>query len=185
MLPEERRRHIWQRLKTEETVRTRDLATEFDVSNLTIHRDLQRLAQTQPVVLVRGGALFRPEPVEQSGGQQCRLCQRPLQPHQALTIVLADGQRMAYCCAHCGLFQWPELREEAKAVLATDILHGSTLNALSAWFVVGPEVNSCCTPTVYAFASRDHAERFQRGFGGQVVTLEKAVAAVHSHMRPD
>jgi DeoR family fructose operon transcriptional repressor len=57
MLTAERRRHILEILATDERAEVADLAARFDVSESTIRRDLESLAQSGAIERTRGGAV--------------------------------------------------------------------------------------------------------------------------------
>lgn len=59
MIPAERRRQILSRTRSEGVVSTQQLAEEFDVSELTVRRDLKMMANEGLLVRTRGGATMR------------------------------------------------------------------------------------------------------------------------------
>ncbi|RPG86678.1 MAG: DeoR/GlpR transcriptional regulator [Coraliomargarita sp. TMED73] len=59
MLAQERQNHIVSMLEERGTVRTIDLATEFAVTDETIRRDLQTLAESNQLTRIHGGACSR------------------------------------------------------------------------------------------------------------------------------
>ena len=58
-------------------------------------------------------------------------------------------------------------------MLVTDFLYGQMVSANDASYLLGSSVSSCCTPGILAFVGRDDAERFQRGFGGEVMSFAR------------
>jgi nitrous oxide reductase accessory protein NosL len=49
----------------------------------------------------------------------------------------------------------------------------------------GTEIGFCCEPYWLAFANKEEAEKFAKGFGGEVLDFEAALKAVqtdHLHM---
>jgi nitrous oxide reductase accessory protein NosL len=70
-------------------------------------------------------------------------------------------------------------------VLATDFLYDRTLNAAQAVYLVESTVTACCMPSVLCFATNNDAQRFQQGFGGQMMTFTEArhyLAEHHSNI---
>jgi DeoR/GlpR family transcriptional regulator of sugar metabolism len=59
LLAEERRRHLLQRVREEGVVATSALATDYDVSEMTIRNDLSRLASQGHLERIHGGAVAR------------------------------------------------------------------------------------------------------------------------------
>jgi hypothetical protein len=99
-----------------------------------------------------------------------------------VTLHMSDGKQHHACCAHCGLLALPALGAAVASVLVTDYLYGRAVNARSATYVVNPALNLCCAPTTLAFQTQIDAERFQQGFGGQVLNLDDALAVLQSVM---
>jgi DeoR family fructose operon transcriptional repressor len=60
MLGEERRRAILRLLRVQEIVRATELAAAFDVSRMSVFRDLRVLEEAGAVVRVHGGAQRAP-----------------------------------------------------------------------------------------------------------------------------
>jgi hypothetical protein len=50
------------------------------------------------------------------------------------------------------------------------------VNVYQAYYLIGSEVNLCCEPTVLCFSSSADAEKFQRGFGGQLFNFSQAMS---------
>ncbi len=100
--------------------------------------------------------------------------------HTRYETVLADGSRVVTCGAQCGL-----LLEAAKGVQrawATDFITGRRIDASKAWYVVGSSAVPDMAPGAIAFASREDAERFRRGFGGRVLGWAEAREALKAQM---
>jgi hypothetical protein len=43
-------------------------------------------------------------------------------------------------------------------------------------------ISLCCTPTILAFEDTHDAQRFQAGFGGEILDLDEALAFVRTSM---
>lgn len=185
MLPTDRRRQILTLLWAQGAVMIPELSHAFQVSEMTIHRDLDRLAADGLLRKVRGGAV----PPETAVGHtapvsgQCVLCHK--QPRRQTQVLLhaADGSRYTACCPHCGLMQLAHPAAHIDAMMVTGFLHGRTLTAPAAWYLLHPDVAICCTPTILAFERREDAARFQMGFGGQLAELSAALAYVRQAMK--
>jgi nitrous oxide reductase accessory protein NosL len=66
-------------------------------------------------------------------------------------------------------------KEEVEAVLARDYLHGRMVNAYQAYYVLDSDILLCCVPGTLCFTSKSEAEKFQRGFGGLVMTFSQTL----------
>ena len=137
------------------------------ISQATAYREIQALAQAGLVSKIPGGISL----VETSTG--CIQCGQAGNPRLTFLIEKKDGAKSVACCAHCGLMAITS-RDDVSAAMTTDFFNGTLLNARQAWYVLGSEVSLCCSPSVLSFLQRDYAERFSRGFGGDVVDFVSA-----------
>lgn len=181
MLAAERRERILALLAERGTVRIDELSRELGVSTMTVHRDLDRLAAEGRVRKVRGGAVLG-TPVPISGGE-CPVCHASPPARTQMVLHRSDGTHERACCPHCGLLALAAAGPRVTSALVTDFLYGRMVNARTAHYVVEPELRLCCTPTVLAFEHAEDAARFQRGFGGRVLSLEDAVRHLEDLMR--
>lgn len=185
-LPERRRVQIMEWLNEQESLAIDDLARQFGVSIMTIHRDIDRLVQEGGVRKVRGGVMRVEDTGEVAGwgSGQCAMCGKRPPRRTAWVITTEAGERLYACCAHCGLLELHHMNG-ARSALATDFLYGQMVNVYQASFVLGSAVTLCCVPSVLCFATRDNAERYQRGFGGEALDFEGAMAAIGEAHNPD
>ena len=66
LAPSERRERIAEIVLTNESVSARDLASRFDVSVMTVHRDLDELERQGVLRKIRGGATPQPSSLFES-----------------------------------------------------------------------------------------------------------------------
>ncbi len=183
MLREERLQQILDILAREGSVRVTDLSRRFNVSDMTIHRDLNYLASKGYLRKVHGGAVaLQPQSTTE---ETCPVCYAPVTYRTQVVIHLESGEQQHACCPHCGLHLLARTQGQVSMALVRDFLHFHMLDAQTATYLAGPDLVVCCQPSVLAFATREEAERFQRGFGGQVMTLEEATAFVRGHHHMD
>lgn len=158
---------------------------------MTLHRDLDALVSQGYARKVRGGAVaagsWQGRPVSAAAGlaaahppsERCRACAKPIDGRHAFTVQDQRTGPVSACCAHCGLML---LGDETYAAMAMDFLFGHSLNARTAFYVVAPELVVCCSPAVLPFGRLEDAERFRRGFGGEVLSLQAARTRIHAEM---
>ncbi len=168
---EQRLHQIAQIVEAEGSVRVADLARRFGVSEMTVHRDLQELAKRGLVRRVHGGAIA----MQSTSPQPCIMCRAPVLEHTRVVIYTKDGSQHNACCPHCGLMYFLNHQDQVEVMLVKDLLHQHVIDARVATYVVDPSTVVCCRPSVLAFHSPDEARRFQRGFGGHVLTFSLAV----------
>lgn len=173
MIPTNRQQQILSLLAEQGTVQVDDLSRRLGVSAMTVHRDLDALEQSGKLRKVRGGAVLPGPPA--AANEECITCH--MRPRRRLQVILhfSDGTEHRACCPHCGLLTMARSRDQITSMLVTDFLFERVTSARDASYVVAPDVALCCTPTVLAFESRRDAERFQIGFGGQVMDMEMAL----------
>ncbi len=175
----QRQRTILDTLAAQGSVDTGELARTLGVSPMTIHRDLDQLARAGQVRKMRGGAVPA-EPRELDG--VCLACYGALNPRTQVVLHLADGSQRRACCPHCGLMALSQGTLGVTSVLVTDFLHGRMVNGRTASYLAIPDITICCTPTLLAFEDAQDAQRFQAGFGGQLLSLEEATAFLQAEM---
>ena len=186
MLPEQRRALILERLNERGSLTIDELARQFGVSAMTIHRDIDRLARDGLARKVRGGVLpAASDPNQPPGGQaRCAMCGKTVPRRTAWVVTPNEGDQWQACCAHCGLLRLHHVPGR-QLVLAADFLYGQMVNAYQATFVLGSDVTLCCVPSVQVFATRHDAQRYQQGFGGELLVFDEALAAMgeshHGH----
>ncbi len=176
----ERQNRILEILVERGSAQVEDLVKVLRVSKMTVHRDLDALEADGRLRKVHGGAAL----VEARKSDECCFCHGTIPPdsRSKVTLHMADGTQQHACCPHCGLLSLPELGAAVSSVLVTDFLYGRVVNARSATYVFNPAIDICCAPTTLAFQAQADAERFQHGFGGQVLSLSAAQVALKSAM---
>jgi hypothetical protein len=177
MLASERRQLILEQLEDSGRVRVAELTEALGVSRMTIHRDLSRLADDGHLEKVFGGAVAR----QASGKSGCAMCGMAPRERTAFVLQCADGSQLQACCPHCGIMLL-SARPHVVSALAADFLHGRMINVRTATFLVDPDLTVCCTPSVLCFQHRDEAEKFQSGFGGEVMDLTSTQSYLRTSM---
>ena len=173
MLPTDRHQQILRRLAERGVVYIDELSREFAVSAMTVHRDLDQLEADGYLRKVRGGAVPAARPPA-AATQTCFMCHTAPRSQTQVTLHLADGDSERACCPHCGLHGLELLGERVVSILVADFLRGHAVNAQTAVYLVEPAATICCTPTVLAFQKMEDAQRFQRGFGGEILDISAA-----------
>ena len=179
----QRQKRILDCLAEKDSCSIQELAELLDVSAMTIHRDLDKLAEDGEVVKVHGGAILRASAAPAvAHASTCPMCQQSVREQLAFTLQFDDESSKQACCPHCGLMMLN--MQNPTLILATDFLHGNKVNALQATYLIKPDLKTCCSPAVLAFASPDDAKRFQQGFGGETMSFSTAKAFLDSSHAP-
>lgn len=157
-----------------------ELSKALGVSEMTIHRDLKPLIEEGIVIKTFGGvSLAREQPHNKSRTDRCVYCDRRIQQRLAYRMILPNNKIEMACCAHCGLLRHRQLGDEAIHAICHDFLRQTTISAPLAWYVMDTSVDmGCCQPQVLTFEWQEHAEKFVKGFGGDVYAFAEAIEAV-------
>ncbi len=160
------------------------LAEYFGVSLMTIYRDIRELEKEGKILRRHGEILLKKEEEKQT--QEiglCAYCGKALEKRLEFVYKL-KGKTICACCAHCGFLLFNELQEnELQSCMTRDFISGNPINCFSAWYVVDSSAIPCCSPSVIAFGNKQDAEKFAKGFGGNVFDFETAVQAVKELMK--
>lgn len=185
-VPEARQAKILELLQERQTQSVQTLSDQLDVSVMTVHRDLNKLEASGKVRKVHGGVVLV-ETRRTAGLAQrpsCVMCGGNGAERNAFTLNLTNGSQMHACCPHCGLLILQARQRDVVSALAREFLYGRMVNVRQSYFVVGSSVRICCTPSTICFESVLDANRFQRGFGGEVLDFVGALAHLsegHQH----
>src|SRR5699024_6840805 len=99
-------------------------------------------------------------------------------------LILSNDQLETTCCAHCGLLRHRQLKQDISHAICQDFLLGTTISASSSYYVMDTTLSiSCCQPQVLTFQHRSNAEKFVKGFGGDVYEFTEAMEIVYQSMQ--
>jgi len=175
----ERKKKILELLKEGEKT-PKELASFFDVSLMTIYRDIKELEKEGLVEKKHGYVRLKEE--EETIPKECVVCHKEVDGRFNVIFFLKEGKRVQTCCPHCGLMAFNRLKDKIEAVLTKDFITCNPVSAFSSWYVVGAEIAPCCSPSAFSFSDKSMAERFARGFGGKVLSFEEAVKEIYRLM---
>lgn len=182
MLPMERLRRIKKLILKEQKLKIADLSEQFGVSQMTIHRDIKPLVKDGLVVKTFGGIMLAREE-EKPKANTCVYCSRPIHTRLAYRLILANNNIEMACCAHCGLLRQRQLGDEVIQSICKDFLTQTTISAPLSYYIMDTSINiGCCQPQVLAFEYEEDANKFIKGFNGNVYTFNKAMEAVYHRM---
>ncbi len=180
----ERRKKLVDWLEKDGVLSLTEMVAHFGVSKMTIHRDLDRLAQNHALKRIHGGATrVEPASVQQHDNSfdrlsqlKCLICNRP--PSQQLLYIMTfknGGQKVA-CCPHCGISAHLTLGDQIVTALTADFLSGRLHSAQHSFYIMEAVVAYCCKPSILTFDNEEMALRFMRGFGGKIGRFNEALA---------
>jgi hypothetical protein len=133
---------------------------------------ISRILLTFAVVLLPWTAM-----AEEKIGE-CGVCGGPITESSNLFVITgADGKEQPYGCPGCGLSVLAKMEDTAAHgnAKAQDFLRRTMVDARQAWYLRGSEVGYCCQPSWLAFGTKGEAEKFARGFGGEVMDFAAAM----------
>lgn len=184
MLPIERQRRIKELIQHNQNMKISELSKLLAVSEMTIHRDLKPLIAEGVLVKTFGGITC----IQKQGNQQltnhtCVFCNSSVHERTIYRLILSDQRIEQACCAHCGLLRHRQQRDDVVQAISYDFLKQTTISAPLAWYVLDTTLDiGCCQPQVLMFEWEEHANRFVKGFGGDVYPFEEAIEIVFEKM---
>lgn len=110
--------------------------------------------------------------------ERCVICGMDVSkyPHTRYIVQTTDGKQYVTCGVQCGLTLHLNLKEKWKSASAADLLSNRPFDATKGYYVYKSSVITDMAPGFIAFKLKAHAEKFAKGFGGQVMTYEQALA---------
>ncbi|GAQ19679.1 HTH-type transcriptional repressor YcnK [Oceanobacillus picturae] len=176
MLPLERKKRIRSLIEKERHIKIAELSNRFGVSEMTIHRDLKPLLEEGCIAKTFGGVTWKQDGQEANTKVQgCVFCGRGYSEGLAYRLILSNNRMETACCAHCGLLRHSQMDGEVMQAICSDFLTHTTISAPLSWYVMDTSVHmGCCHPQVLTFEWREYAEKFVKGFGGNVYSFEEA-----------
>ncbi len=170
-LPAVRREKILAWLEEEGVLSIQEIQNRLDVSHMTVHRDIDQLADEQLVKKVRGGVMRSVErETLPATPKHCAMCGSRVAARSEVVIRKQDGSRFFACCPHCGIMLVAD-GTGIESALARDFIYGRMVSIYQATYLVGSNVRLCCEPSTLCFANIADAQRFQRGFDGQLLNF--------------
>ncbi len=108
---------------------------------------------------------------------KCAQCGMNMDENQntAYEITFTDGKVSMYCCPHCGLWVQAGQKDKIKSARARDFISGEWTDPAKMYYVVGSSATPACAPSWIAFAKKDEAHKFVKGFGGKVLDFKDAL----------
>ena len=109
--------------------------------------------------------------------ERCIVCGMDLSqyPHTRYRIRTDDGKEYVTCGVQCGLILHLRFEDKWKSATATDLLSNQPFDVKKGFYVYKSSVITDMAPGFIAFSTKSNAEKFVKGFGGQVVTYDEAL----------
>ncbi|WP_457621386.1 DeoR family transcriptional regulator [Persephonella sp.] len=178
-----RKEKILEILKEKKEVTVKELSNIFKVSEMTIYRDIKELEKEGEIKRKHGSVLLNTkENRETLTVDTCPICEKPITRSHPYRIIVENTKDIEACCEHCGLLLHQKYADKEVSAITYDFITENPISALNAYFVVGSSAVPCCSPSVIPFASKEDAERFQKGFGGKVMTFVEAYNEITNKM---
>lgn len=136
-------------------------------------------------VLILMLSMFMTSTMAQDYAGACELCATPItDSSNRFVIVDADGFEHEYGCPGCGLSVLATMPDTTGTkAMVEDFLRRTLIDADQAYYLRDTSIGFCCQPYWLAFSNREDAERFSKGFGGDVLDFEAAIViAPQDHM---
>ncbi|MFJ7977552.1 DeoR family transcriptional regulator [Peribacillus sp. NPDC096379] len=176
MLASERQKQIKELVVRRKALKISELSERFQVSDMTIHRDIKAMVASGFVVKTFGGISLANQDTNVSNRNECVVCYKTINNRLSCRLILTENRVETACCMHCGFIRNEMLDNEVLEILCDDFFTNTTISARNAYFVLETTLDlGCCQPQFLPFNQSEHAKRFARGFGGNVVTFTEAM----------
>lgn len=108
---------------------------------------------------------------------KCPFCGMKIEGNEntAYEITFNDGKKETFCCPHCGLSAHASNKANVRSARAKDFISGEWMDPAKMLFIADSTAVPACAPSWIAFASREEAEKFMKGFGGKIYSFEEAL----------
>jgi nitrous oxide reductase accessory protein NosL len=118
-----------------------------------------------------------------SAVSKCGICSKQITDERLkITVIYKDGGKQDFCCAHCAVMAAVHTISDLNSVssiMGRDFIYGNPLDLRNAFLLLKTEVIPCCSPPILVFARKDDAEKFKKGFGGEIRSFDEII----SHMK--
>lgn len=107
----------------------------------------------------------------------CLLCGMylPNYTHVKYTVIDTDGKKYVTCGVQCGLILTLNLKDKFKSSTMTGLLSHKTIQSEKGWYVFKSSVITDMSPGLIGFVDKSLAEKFIKGFGGELLSYQQAL----------
>lgn len=178
-----RKQEILKIIRERGEVTVKELSHIFNVSEMTIYRDVRELEKEGEVKRKHGSVLLNTiENKEPLTLKSCPICSKPITRSHPYKIIVENTKVIEACCEHCGFMLHQKYENQNVSALTFDFITEKPANAIDAYYVVGSSAIPCCSPSVIPFINREDAQKFAKGFGGKVLTFTDAYSEIVNRM---
>jgi nitrous oxide reductase accessory protein NosL len=109
--------------------------------------------------------------------EMCIICGMDVSkyPHTRYVVKTTEGKEYVTCGVQCGLTLHLRFKDKWKSAMASDLLSNRSFDVNKGFYVFKSSVITDMAPGFIAFKRKVNAEKFAKGFGGQMVTYEEAL----------
>jgi peroxiredoxin len=139
----------------------------------------ERAAKAGAVHLFAHPSAPSPAPSRSTSQEEtdCQVCGMTLSRyrHTRYEVTTKDGSKLVTCGVQCGLILQLRLGERFASAQATDFITNRSRDATLMHYVYASDAVPDMWPSFIAFSSLESAQRFQKGFGGEVLSHPEAL----------
>jgi len=96
--------------------------------------------------------------------------------HVKYTVTDTDGKKYITCGVQCGLILQLNLKKKFQSATMTDLFSHKSIPAEKGWYVYRSSIITDMAPGLIGFRDKIKAEKFIKGFGGELLNYQQALA---------
>ena len=169
----------------------------LNISKMSVYRYIRTLIQEKKIsktfnklypysdtrFITSGGIAGKDGVTASLSVSKCGICSKQITDERLkVSVAYKNGRKQDFCCAHCAVMAAVHIISDLNSVssiMGRDFIYGNPLDLRNAFLLLKTEVIPCCSPPILVFARKDDAEKFKKGFSGEIRSFDEIL----SHMK--
>ncbi|MCL4498080.1 MAG: helix-turn-helix domain-containing protein [Deltaproteobacteria bacterium] len=189
--PEElsRKERVLQLVKSGKCDTVTEISRELSLSKMSVYRYVRtlmgegKISKTFNKLYPYAAGLSAAGKDSSALSVKCGICSKQITDERLKVVATyKDGGKQDFCCAHCAVMAAVHTISDLNSVssiMGRDFIYGNPLDLRNAFLLFKTGVIPCCSPPILVFARKDDAEKFKKGFGGEIRSFDEII----SHMK--
>ena len=189
--PEElsRKERVLQLVKSGKCDTVTEISRELSLSKMSVYRYVRtlmgegKISKTFNKLYPYSAGLSAAGKDSSALSVKCGICSKQITDERLnVAVTYKDGEKQDFCCAHCAVMATVHTISDPNSIssiMGRDFIYGNPLDLRNAFLLLKTGVIPCCSPPILVFARKDDAEKFKKGFGGEIRSFDEII----SHMK--